>query len=254
MSETMDFAWYSVMNRVRLSGHEVSPRGQNVLELNHYTSVIDMRYPVLRDPLRKLNYRFMAAEALWIIEGSDKLEDLIRYNPNMAAFSDDGVTLSGAYGPRIRDQIWYVVSKLTEDRDTRQATLSIWRPNPSSSKDIPCTVAIDFKIRDDKLNLHVFMRSSDIWLGLPYDVFSFSCVAYLVCSILSGVSPGTLYLTAASSHLYEEHWDVMINEPPEELCLPVPEPYWALRPSNLIASLKILRDSSKGDVIRWWER
>jgi thymidylate synthase len=196
----------------------------------------------------------MAAEALWILDGSDQLSELVRYNPNMAAFSDDGVTLAGAYGPRIMPQIPYVVSKLREDRDTRQAALTIWTPSPAPSKDIPCTVAMDFKVRDGKLNLHVFMRSSDIWLGLPYDVFSFSCVAYLVCSILGDVTPGTLYLTAASSHLYERHWGEKIGDPPETECLSVPETYWSRGPSNLKASLKILRDSRKGDVARWWER
>lgn len=250
----MDDEWIRTFYRTLDRGHDVSPRNMAVKELAHHTVEVDMLHPVLRCPARKLNYRFMAAEALWILEGSDKLEELTRYNPNMAAFSDDGVTLSGAYGPRIVPQVTYVVAKLREDRDTRQAALTIWEPNPAPSKDIPCTVAMDFKIREDRLNLHVFMRSSDIWLGLPYDVFSFSCVAYLVCSILGGVEPGTLYLTAASSHLYERHWGEDIGDSPETTCLPVPAAYWGLAPSNLKSSLRILRDSKKGDVSRWWER
>lgn len=250
----MDEAWRATFYDAVGTGRVVAPRGARVRELEHRSVAVDMLYPVLRCPARRLNYRFMAAEALWILEGSDGLEDLVRYNPNMAKFSDDGVTLTGAYGPRIAGQIAYVVRKLREDRDTRQATLTVWTPNPAPSKDIPCTVAIDFKVRGDRLNAHVFMRSSDVWLGLPYDAFSFSCVAYMICSVLGDVTPGTLYLTASSSHLYEEHWDRVIGDPPEAECLPTPRPYWGLGPSNLRASLRVLRDARRGDAARWWER
>lgn len=259
MVDMIDREWRRTVGMIRACGNETSPRGMRVKELDHNTVAVNTLYSVLRCPARHLNYRFMAAEALWILEGSDRLADLTKYNPNMAAFSDDGLTLAGAYGPRVMPQMPYVISKLREDRDTRQATLTIWEPRPAPSKDIPCTVAMDFKIRRDRLDLHVFMRSSDAWLGLPYDVFSFSCVAFMACATYNSAAavpatPGTLYLTMASSHLYEANWGADIGEPPDGWGLPVPEPYHAQRPSNLLASLRVLRDSRKGDVARWWER
>lgn len=256
MTYTIDEGWHRTLDSARICGFESSPRGMRVRELFHHAVSFDMRYPVLRCPGRRLNYRFMAAEALWILEGSDRLADLAPYNPNMARFSDDGVTLAGAYGPRIVPQIPYVVRKIVDDPATRQATLTIWTPNPASSKDVPCTVAMDFKLRAGRLDAHVFMRSSDVWLGLPYDAFSFSCVAFAVVGLLRGngvdAEPGTLYVTAASSHLYEAQWAER-PAPAEGACLPVPEAYWSGF-SNLTASLRVLRDSRRGDVARWWER
>lgn len=252
--DTMDAEWHRTIDLIRTHGRRVAPRGMPILELDHHTVAVDMRYPVLRCADRKLNYRFMAAEALWIISGANDLASLAEHNPNMAKFSDDGVTLAGAYGPRIMSQIEYAVKKLVDDRDTRQATLTIWQPNPASSKDIPCTVAMDFKIRDEKLNLHVFMRSSDAWLGLPYDVFSFTSVAAKVLSKLNirtfpaYATLGTLYLTAASSHLYEEHWDVPVaqNATP---CAPMPDEFCEI-PGAILGALK---NTKKGDPLRWWE-
>ena len=263
-AEDATTAWRRALTTAIKVGRVVSPRGKKVLEVDHYTSIIDMTRPVMRDPGRKLNYRFMAAEASWILSGSNQLAPLLEVNPKMAAFSDDGLTLAGAYGPRILSQFIYVVEKITSDPDTRQATMTIWTPNPGPSKDIPCTVAMDFKLRDGRLNAHVFMRSSDVWLGLPYDVFAFTSVACTIVAALNRrmsddekaagarVLPGTLFLTAASSHVYEEHVDaarVLLILPPWHDDSRLPDDFLKSPYQYLIG----LKETKKGDPLRWWE-
>src|ERR1700731_3725374 len=257
LADDRDRGWSNAFLSVRLFGRTVSPRVRRVKEVDHATLKVDMRYPVLVAPERRVNYRFMAAEALWIVSGRDDLASLAPYNPNMAQFSDAGVTLSGAYGPRIHAQFGRALQSLKDDISTRQATLTTWVPNPRPSKDVPCTVAMDFKIRDGLMNFHVFMRSSDVWLGLPYDVFSFACVAMMMLGAYnrqtsSRVGLGTLYLTAASSHLYEEHWPREVTpysgptaEVPHEL-------YDGDDLTVLPEWLRALREARKGDPIRWW--
>jgi len=254
---TLDSEWLRTYHAVKDFGHEVSPRGLRVKELLHHAVRVSMFYPVLTVPERRLGYRFMAAEALWIVTGRDQLSDLTPYSKRMEEFSDDGETLTGAYGPRILEQLGYVVDRLVEDRDTRQATLTIWRPNPSRSKDIPCTVAMDFKIRNGQLHTQVFMRSSDVWLGLPYDVFSFTCVSYLVVATLRqtaypDLEPGTLYLTAASSHVYQPALFADVPQDPSAVAKRAPATLWA-SPSSLTGYLLRLRDTYRGDALRWWE-
>lgn len=214
MGYTATHSWLEALSAVLQRGYAVRPRGQTTLELPHYAlKPIDMNHPAIAVTARKANYRFMAAEAYWIIIGDDSVAGIAPYNSVMAKFSDDGERLAGAYGVPFNEQVGYVCDALERDPDTRQATMTFWRPSPKPSKDIPCTVALDFKIRGDKLNLHAFMRSSDQWLGLPYDIFSFSLIAAAVCSaanaahidLLSPLTLGNLYLTAASSHLYEQH-------------------------------------------------
>jgi len=211
MSVTMNTAWFEAISEVLDAGLICRPRGKVVKEVLHQTHVIDMNYPVLSLAKRKVSYRFMVREAIWILSGSNLLAPLVEVNKRMAEFSDDGVTLAGAYGPRFVEQLPHVVKALAGDSDTRQATLTLWRPSPAPSKDIPCTVAMDFKIRRGLLSCHVFMRSSDLWLGLPYDVFSFTMMAAKVAHQLflqTGAEArlGDLYLTSASSHIYEEHF------------------------------------------------
>ena len=172
-----NYAWIDLLRRTLADGRLIATRGKNVMERDHVTVSLNMSYPVLTVPARKPNYRFMIAEAEWILRGSNLVADLTPYNARMASFSDDGETLAGAYGLRFVAQLQHVVEKLREDPNTRQATMTTWVPNPYPSKDTPCTVALDFKIREGRLNAHVFMRSSDIWLGLPYDAFAFSMMS-----------------------------------------------------------------------------
>lgn len=210
---TAEIAWRNTLTALIARGEKVAPRSHITLELRHQEVVsIDTLFPVVQTKARGLNYRFMAAEALWILRGDNLLSPLTKHVEKMAEFSDDGRTLAGAYGPMVKSQLRYVVNALLQDRETRQAVISIWRPNPQPSKDIPCTLAMNFMIRNDRLHTHVFMRSSDAWLGLPYDMFSFSCIALRVACAYNrrmhevkefrGVLPGSLTISAASSHLY----------------------------------------------------
>lgn len=207
-----DAAWRRLLTTILERGERVAPRGQPTLEILHVNQLrVDLARPVVTSPARKLNYRFMAAEALWVQSGSNELAPLTRFVKRMAEFSDDGQTLAGAYGPPIVNQLPYVVDALIGDRDTRQAVLTIWKPSPPRSKDIPCTVAMVFSVRDYALHQHVFMRSSDAWLGVPYDMFTFACVGLRVACEVNrraprgefGVYPGALTISMTSSHLYE---------------------------------------------------
>ena len=213
---TADVQWRSRLSSLLRDGMGAAPRGKQVLEQLHASIAVNIEESLVSDSMRKLNYRFAAAEALWIIQGHNEVEILAKYNPRMRDFSDDGLILAGAYGPRLVPQFKWVVDKLLEDESTRQAVASIWTPNPEPSKDIPCTIALTFMVRNGMLHCHAFMRSSDVWLGVPYDLFSFSQVALFILAKYNSIKrfesahaimPGRLYLTAASSHLYAEHFD-----------------------------------------------
>jgi thymidylate synthase len=202
-----------VMINLLTYGDESAPRGMKTVEiLGAQIRLKDMRANILATPERDLNFRFMIAEWLWIEAGRDDVKFIEQYNRNITQFSDDGNIFNGAYGPRLAPQWDYVINSL-HNPDTRQAVATIWTPSPSKSLDIPCTVAFQFLIRGGKLNLIATMRSSDSWLGLPYDMFNFSMIANGIAGKL-GVEPGELIMQLGSLHLYEQNWDqakVLIN-------------------------------------------
>ena len=196
-------------------GENWAPRCKRTLEIRGRQSRVNMQEPVIWNPARKLNYKFMLSEALWVLSGSNQL----RFNQTIekiwTPYSNDGVTLDGAYGPMVSGQLRYVIDTLHEDPSSRQAVISIWRPNPRKSKDVPCTLTLQFLIRWPSIHCIASMRSSDAWLGWPYDVFVFSMIAnYIAIAYNQDLEPdikidlGMLTLTAGSQHIYEEHFDL----------------------------------------------
>lgn len=255
--------WLEALDETMKSGVLVAPRGKLTREIPQRTISVNMQTPVLRVSRRQLNYRFMAAEAFWILSGSDRVAEIAPYNSRIANFSDDGETFFGAYGPKIIAQLPFVLAKLQEDPMSRQAGLTIWRESPRPTKDVPCTVAIFFNQRDGKLNCHVFMRSSDLWLGLPYDTFNFSMLTHYLCGLLNEsapssdpVMPGVLHLTAASSHLYETNFEDAKACVTDWATLPQPVTPFVLwqKPDVLMGRLADLRDAKPGHDLRWWEQ
>jgi thymidylate synthase len=214
-SHTSNEVWLRNIRHVHTIGQTISPRGFPTKEILNHTSRVDMKFPCVTHPGRKMGFRFLAAEAHWILSGSNRVEDIRPYAKHIVNFSDNGYVFQGAYGVKVTEQLRYATETLHADPNTRQAVISVWRENPRPSKDIPCTLTLQFFIRKDVIGntiLHTVanMRSSDLWLGWVYDVFNFTMISAWVALRLREMSEGlmhvdlgTLYLNAGSQHLYQ---------------------------------------------------
>lgn len=197
-----------IVNQVVQRGVRRAPRDKLTYDLGPTTIVYGSPYDAM--PLgigRKLNPAIGAAEALQLIAGSARHDLMPRISPNFSAFLEEDDKFWGSYGDRIGSQVMYAVNKLTKDRDTRQAVITLWRPaldNTSGKRDYPCTVALNYAIVNDRLEARTVMRSNDAWWGLPYDVFQFTQLQLTMARAL-GVQPGRYTHTAWSLHIYDEH-------------------------------------------------
>lgn len=194
----------------------VAPRGQETWEHKvPHTASVDMNSPLVTDPARKLGVKFAFAEAAWVLRGQNTLKAHPQVEQKLARFSDDGFMMRGAYGPKVVDQLPYVVDTLLQDDQSRQAVINIWRERPGKSLDIPCTLSLQFYVRSLSLNCHAMMRSNDIFWGTPYDWFTFSMVAEMVRSYLSlsgkTYARGMTHITATSRHMYMRDMDAIEN-------------------------------------------
>jgi len=204
------------------------PRGLKITEKLNNSWIIDMDDPIITIPERKLSYSFMFGEAAWMLEGRNDVESVSKYVNGVRRFSDDGETFFGAYGPKIITQTSYIIDTFLKDNDSRQAVINIWRENPRSSKDIPCTLSLQFILREasNDLWLHTIatMRSNDAWLGTPYDTFNFSAISFYIACHLNRVGIkcklGSLNIQAGSRHIYENDFkkldDIFISNYSDE--------------------------------------
>ena len=214
-----NMALHSILERVMSMGNVSAPRGKPVREILGMTTTFDMAYPLVTRTARKLGYRFAPAEAAWILSGSNDLERIKKYSPFIWEFSDDGFFYQGAYGPRVIDQLTYVCDVLSDDHDTRQAVIEVWRPNPRPGRDIPCTLSYQFIARQGRLHCIQSMRSSDAWLGYPYDVFNAAMLTGYIILLLrdrkakgrKDLKIGTHTMCVGSQHIYEPQWKQSID-------------------------------------------
>lgn len=208
-AEDLDSAWLYWYERLAGQKSEMSSRDGDVVGeiLNAVTVISNPTKNVMRNRIRKLPMKYAIGEMLWYMSGNNNLSEIQKYTSAWDRMSDDGQTVNSNYGWCIRhkygfDQWEYVRELLRKSPETRQAVIHIKTADNKESKDVNCTVCLQFFIRDNKLHATVYMRSNDIWMGFPYDVFQFTCMQILM-SMELGVEIGTYTHVAGSLHLYK---------------------------------------------------
>lgn len=202
-------AWLEVAGLLLHTQAGAAPRGLATRELRNVTITIFDPDEVhvlrtTRDPSR----RIATTEAMQLLAGTSNLEQLDRASGDRFSQFADAGRLRGAYGPRTYHQVPSVIARLLDDPDSRQAVVTVWRPDDLryASRDVPCTLSWQFFIRDGALEMRVIMRSNDVWLGLPYDLEANSIVHRALAAAL-GVAPGPYTHVVGSMHLYGSNYE-----------------------------------------------
>lgn len=149
-------------------------------------------------------------ELLWYLSGSNSTEQIAYYLSEYRKFDEEGA-IHGGYGPRLRgdgddDQLAQIVGLLGRRRSSRRAVVQLFVGSDLLIEhvDIPCTCSLQFMIRDERLEMVVFMRSNDAYIGLPHDIFCFTMIQELVArSLDADVGPYTHMV--GSLHLYDSN-------------------------------------------------
>jgi thymidylate synthase len=184
------------------------PRGQATRDLGFISFVLEDPHNALPLGTRPhLSTKIAAIEAIQLVAGVSYAEITNAVAPQLAKFMEPEGYFYGAYGTRIRNQVGHVIRKLKNDTDSRQAVITLWDPrsdNVNGMRDYPCTIALQFEIRKFMLCMNVVMRSSDIWLGMPYDWFQFTQLQFTVAHAL-GLPAGWFRFSTMSAHIYERN-------------------------------------------------
>lgn len=207
--DDLDSAWQYWYEKLAGQKSQVESRDGEVVGeiINAITVINDPTKNIMKNDVRKLPMKYAIGELLWYMSGNNSLSEIQKYTSNWDRMSDDGETVNSNYGWCIKykygfDQWEYVRDLLTKFPETRQAIIHIKEPDDTPSKDVNCTVCLQFFIRECKLHLTTYMRSNDIWMGFPYDVFQFTCMQILM-SMELGVEIGTYTHVSGSLHLYK---------------------------------------------------
>jgi thymidylate synthase len=215
-----DLVWH-----IAEHGHrELNERTGEYIRVGNPTSFTldlnDGKLPVCG--IRKMFPRSAAAEVAWFMQGKQDASFITLYAPLWDKFTeDDGITVEAAYGHRWRkhfgrDQIGYAVAALKANPSDRRIYISAWDPASDGlgqpGKNVPCPIGFTLSITNNRLNSTMLIRSSDTFVGLPYDVMGHALLMRAIqCSltyelgILEELELGDMHVTLAHPHFYEVH-------------------------------------------------
>ena len=199
---------------------EVSRDGSVVGEIcDAVFCVQDPTRNIVSSNIRNMPMRYAIGELAWYLSGSNRVSDISRFAKKWVDISDDGVHNNSAYGWRIYDKFdfdqWEYVKGLIQNDS--KAIIHIKDADNRPTKDTPCTMYLQFLLRDGKLNLSVHMRSNDIWMGVPYDMFSF-CFLQMKMAMELGVEIGEYTHYAGSLHMYARDYEAALKNMAEGTC------------------------------------
>ena len=219
-AKDIDEAWKCWYDKITYNASSVESRDGAVVgeALNAITVIKDPTRCILKSKIRKLPMRYMVGELLWYLSGSNKLEAIDLITDAWHRMTDDGETVNSNYGHRIQhaicelsgqefDQLKMVEEMLRKDPASRQAVIHIKQARnlvKYPSRDVNCTVCLQFFIRDESLYMTTYMRSNDLWMGFPNDVFQFTAMQIYLAMRL-GVQLGSYTHHAGSPHCSQEH-------------------------------------------------
>lgn len=193
------------LERILSAGEMTHPSKGDARELQAVT--LELANPRARLSRSESRGRLFSClgEVCWYLSGSKALDDIAYYVPAYAAYP--GPDHHAAYGPRLFDfdgvnQVQYVIEKLRANPWSRRAVIQLFdhRDVPTDAE-VPCTCTLQFLVRAGELHLIAYLRSNDIHLGLPHDVFCFTMLQELVARSLS-LAVGHYVHVAGSLHLY----------------------------------------------------
>lgn len=164
-----------------------------------------------------------AAELCWALTGQKNIGLISKYSKMWNKFTNEQGEVDAAYGFRMRnhfgrDQLFDLIDLLNKDISSRQALVSYWDAssdglmNQGKIKNVPCPFAWQINIdNEDNLILTVFMRSSDLVVGLPYDFMFYDQLALALANELQ-VNKKNITIMSANSHIYRAHESIVLEQ------------------------------------------
>ena len=165
---------------------------------------------------KKLHLRSIIHELLWFLNGDTNLKYL---HDNKVTIWDEWADENGDLGPiygyqwrswptpdgRHIDQISKVLEQIKNTPDSRRMIVSAWNvADIDNMKLPPCHAFFQFYVADNKLSLQLYQRSCDTFLGLPFNIASYSLLLHMVAQQCN-LEPYEFVWTGGDVHLYLNH-------------------------------------------------
>jgi len=221
--------YLDVLKKIMDHGHDIEGRNGGTRKIFTEQMRFKMSDGFPAVTTKKLAFRSMAAELFWFMSGYSDNNELNRlgckiwdgnanadYWKPKAKFDGDlgrvyGVQWRNWTGPngKVVDQLANVIQGIKNNPHDRRLIVSAWNPAELDQMALPpCHMMFQFFVADGKLSLHMFQRSCDMFLGVPFNIASYALMLHIVAQ-MTGTQPAELILTLGDAHIYHDHLDAV---------------------------------------------
>lgn len=167
---------------------------------------------------KKLHLKSIIYELLWFLRGETNIAYLKDKGVRIwDEWADERGELGPVYGSQWRswpsrdgeaiDQISSVVAEIKRNPDSRRLIVSAWNPADLPRMALPpCHLLFQFYAADGKLSCQLYQRSADIFLGLPFNIASYSLLTLMMAQV-NNLQPGDFIISLGDCHLYSNHFE-----------------------------------------------
>ena len=231
--------YIKALEYIMLSGEDVKDRtGVGTRTVFGYQMRFDLRHEFPAVTTKRLAWKSVVSELLWFLEGSSnerRLAEILYEKPRedledkttiwtananaqgKALGYEDG-ELGPVYGVQWRnfdyyngsvsgvDQIANIIQQINREPDSRRIILSAWNPMLIDEMALPpCHTLVQFKVINGKLSCQLYQRSADMFLGVPFNIASYSLLTHMLAQIC-GLEVGEFIWTGGDCHIYNNHF------------------------------------------------
>jgi len=165
---------------------------------------------------KKLHLKSIIYELLWFLRGDTNVRYLNEHGVTIwDEWADEDGNLGRVYGAQWRDwrgenglrvdQIDNVISQIKKNPESRRLIVNSWNAAEIDKMALPpCHVLFQFYVQDGELSCQLYQRSADLFLGVPFNVASYSLLTLMVAQVVD-LRPGDFVHTFGDLHLYQNH-------------------------------------------------
>jgi thymidylate synthase len=167
---------------------------------------------------KKLHIKSIIYELLWFLRGDTNIRYLNEHGVTIwDEWADETGDLGRVYGAQWRDwrgangarvdQIDNLITQIKSNPQSRRLIVNAWNPAEIEKVALPpCHVLFQFYVQDEELSCQLYQRSADLFLGVPFNIASYSLLTMMVAQICD-LRPGDFVHTFGDLHLYNNHLD-----------------------------------------------
>jgi len=166
---------------------------------------------------KKVYWKGVAHELLWFLKGDTNIKYLNDNDVHIwDEWADENGDLGNVYGHQWRswegregtiDQISEVIEQIKENPYSRRLIVNAWNVGDLDKMALPpCHLLFQFYVADGKLSCQLYQRSCDTFLGVPFNIASYSLLTHMIAHVV-GLEVGEFVWTGGDVHIYHNHFD-----------------------------------------------